>query len=61
MKLNARISSEKQSRTVSKSGDEQLHIDLYFKNTKIYSLCLYADKNEDGSYSPVITYADHRT
>ena len=33
MKLNARISSERASRTVSKSGDVEIVIDLQRKNT----------------------------
>lgn len=32
-KLNARVSSERQNRTVSKSGNEWLVIELWYKNT----------------------------
>lgn len=50
-KLNAKVSSERASRTVSKSGDEFIKIELYVKNKHIKTLLLFTslDSDENGT------------
>lgn len=53
MKLNAKISSERASRTVSKSGDEFIRIIVSFKNNVVYDIFI----EDDGQQAPKISIA----
>lgn len=46
MKLNAKISSERASRTVSKSGNKEIKIKLSFKNREVAWIDMYIFENE---------------
>ena len=59
MKLYAMMVNHK-GRQISMGDNERLDIELYFKNNKIYTLHLYSDENENGTFSPVITVKDWR-